>query len=221
MQANLLPCASLHGLVLSPIALLPFLLLVWLPSYPLASANTTCCQVLAINGLLYRSLYHLSALPRHMLGCGDLDLFFGSPRSPLGDPPPFEASFPQMALVGVGWSSDALLGDATHGCRLLAPTQCLSASWLQSVGSHSIPYNCMWFEALWSMSLVVAQVRKLCLQSLRFALVAESCCVCCNSVKCCNPPHSYLSCTSLNLLYWDWHHALPPFGLIGICGMKI
>jgi hypothetical protein len=56
---------------------------------------------------------------------------------------PFEASFPQMALVGVAWSPDALLGDATHGSCLLVPTQCLTASWLSSVGPNSIPYSCI------------------------------------------------------------------------------
>jgi hypothetical protein len=71
------------------------LLLVWLPSYSLASANTTCCQVLAINVLLRHSLDHLSAPPHHMLGCGDLDLLSGSPRSPPSDPSPFDTSFPK------------------------------------------------------------------------------------------------------------------------------
>ena len=88
MQAFPLPCAPPRALVLSSVALLPILLLVWLPSYPLASANTTCCLVLATNGLLCRSLHHLSVLPHHMLGCVDLDLFSESPRSPLGGPPP-------------------------------------------------------------------------------------------------------------------------------------
>ena len=136
---------------------LPPLAVVLLPSYPLASAITTCCQVLAMNGFLCRSLDHLSVLPHHMLGCGNLDLHSRSPPGVLAILP-FEASFTQMALVGIGWSSDALLGDATHGCRLLALTQCLATPWLPSVGFHSIPYSRMWFGALRSMSLVVAQV---------------------------------------------------------------
>lgn len=45
------PCA----LSLSLLSL-PILLLIWLPSYPLAFAHTACCQVLVVNGLLYRSL---------------------------------------------------------------------------------------------------------------------------------------------------------------------
>ena len=76
-----------RGLVLSPNALLPILLLVWLPSYPLASANTTYYQVLDINDLLIcRPLDHWSAPPHHMLGCRDLDIF-----------------------LCVGWSQDTLI----------------------------------------------------------------------------------------------------------------
>jgi hypothetical protein len=74
------------------------LLLVWLSSYSLASANTTCCQVLAISVLLRHSLDHLSVSPHHMLGCGDLDLLSGSPRSPPGDPSPLRLPSPN----GVG-----------------------------------------------------------------------------------------------------------------------
>jgi len=85
------PCT----LVLSSVALLPILLLVWLPSYPLAYANTTCCLVLATNNLLCRSLHHLSASPHHMLGGGDLNLLSGSPRSPPGVPPPLRLPFPK------------------------------------------------------------------------------------------------------------------------------
>jgi hypothetical protein len=95
MQAHLLPYTSPRGLVLSPNALLPILLLVWLPSYPLASTNTTCCQVLAISNLLCRFLDHLSAPPHHMPGCGDLDLISGSPHSPPGDPPPLGLPSPK------------------------------------------------------------------------------------------------------------------------------
>jgi hypothetical protein len=62
-------------------------LILLIPSYPLASANTTCCQLLAINGLLCRSLDHLSAPPHHMLGYGDLDLLSGPPHSTPNDPP--------------------------------------------------------------------------------------------------------------------------------------
>jgi hypothetical protein len=58
-------------LVLIPVALPP-LLVCCLSFYPLATANTTCCQVLAINGLLSRPLNHLSALSHHMLGSGTL-----------------------------------------------------------------------------------------------------------------------------------------------------
>ena len=32
-------------------------------------------------------------------------------------------------------------------------------------------------------------------------------------------PYPY--CTSLDLLYLDWRHALPPPDLLGICGIKI
>ena len=70
---------------------------------------------------------------------------------------PFEASFTQMALAGFGWSSDALLGDATYGYRMLSLTQCLTASWLPSVRPNLL-YNCLWFRDLQSLSLVVAQV---------------------------------------------------------------
>ena len=82
---------------------LPILLLVWLTSYPLASANTTCSQVLVVHGLLCHSLDHLSASPHHILGCGDLDLLSGSPRSPPRDPPPLRLPSPKWhwwALVG-------------------------------------------------------------------------------------------------------------------------
>lgn len=58
---------------------------------------------------------------------------------------------------------DALIGDAAHGCRLLATTQFLTASWLSSVGCHSIPYSYMWLRALQSLSLVVAHVRNVVL----------------------------------------------------------
>ena len=120
----------------------PILLSVSQPSYHLASANTTCCQVLAINDLFRRPLDHLSAPPHYMLGYGDLDLLlwifsFSSWRSS-----PFEASFTKMALVGVCWSPDTLLSDALTtaacwlrlntlqllGCRLLDPTQYLTAA---------------------------------------------------------------------------------------------
>ena len=95
MQAYPLLCMPPHTLVLSSVALLPILLLVWLLSYPLAYANTTCCLVLAISGLLYRSLRHLSASPHHMLGGGDLDLLSRSHCSPPGDPPPLRLSSPK------------------------------------------------------------------------------------------------------------------------------
>jgi len=65
------------------------------PTTSLASVNTTCCQVLATNGLLCRSLDHLNASPHHMLGCVDLDLLSGSPRSPPGDPPPLRLPSPK------------------------------------------------------------------------------------------------------------------------------
>ena len=112
------------------------------PPTPLAFAHITCCQVLTINGSLCRSLDHLSAPPHYMLGYGDLDLLlwifsFSSWRSS-----PFEASFTKMALVGVCWSPDTLLSDALTaaacwlrlnalqllGCRLLDPTQFLTAA---------------------------------------------------------------------------------------------
>jgi hypothetical protein len=97
-----------------------------LPLLSLASTHTTCCQVLAIIGLFYHPSHYLSALPHHMLGCGDLDLSSVPLVLPLTFLP-FEASFPHMALVSVGWRPDALIGDATHGCHLLALTQYLTA----------------------------------------------------------------------------------------------
>ena len=103
MQAYPLSCAPPRALVLSSVALLSILLLVWLPCYPLASANTTCCLVLATNGLLCRSLHHLSASPHHMLGGGDLYLLSRSPRSPPADPSPLRLPSPKWrwrALVG-------------------------------------------------------------------------------------------------------------------------
>ena len=81
------PNRARHNLVLALVAFPPYLVVGLTTPYPLASTNTTCYQVLVINDLLRCSLYHLSVLPHHMLGCGDLDLFFRSPRSPSGSPP--------------------------------------------------------------------------------------------------------------------------------------
>jgi hypothetical protein len=56
----------------------------------------------------------------------------------------------------------------------------------------------------------------LCL-GLSLSLFKCWCCWCC-CCWCCNlSPH----CTSLDLLYLDWRHALSPPGLSGICGMNI
>jgi len=79
----------------------------------------------------------LSVFPHHMLGCGDLDIFSRSPRSPPGGRPPLRLP-PQMALVFVGWNPDAVIGDVTHGCRRFVLTLCLTASWLSSVGVDSL-----------------------------------------------------------------------------------
>jgi hypothetical protein len=99
---------------------------------PLASTHTTCCQMLAVNSYLCRSLAHLSASSHHMLGCGDLDLFYGSPRSPPGGPPPNDVGGRQlesrcshrrynscMVVAGL-FSLNAL---QPLGCRLLEPTR--------------------------------------------------------------------------------------------------
>ena len=109
-----------------PCALLHILLLVWLPSYPLAYANTTCCLVLATNNLLCRSLHHLSASPHHMLGGGDLDLLSGSPRSPPGNPPPLRLTSPNG--IGGRWLE---LRCALRRCY----------SRLSPIGSDSMPCN--------------------------------------------------------------------------------
>jgi hypothetical protein len=43
---------------------------------------------------------------------------------------PLWGFLPTNGLVDGCWSLDALIGNANHGCRLLASTQCLAASWL-------------------------------------------------------------------------------------------
>jgi hypothetical protein len=68
------PVRACRGLVLSLFALPPHLVIDLVTPYPSAYANTTCCQMLAINGFLCRPLNHLSAPSHHMLGYGDLDL---------------------------------------------------------------------------------------------------------------------------------------------------
>jgi hypothetical protein len=70
--------ASVHAwrdLVLSLVALPPYLVIGLTTLLPLGfCTHCFCCQVLAINGLLCRTLAHLNASPHHMMGCEDLDL---------------------------------------------------------------------------------------------------------------------------------------------------
>jgi hypothetical protein len=88
-ESGVLLLVAPHFVALSLVALLPHFVIGWTTLLsPLASVHTTCCQVLAVNSHLCRSLAHLSASSHHMLDCGDIDLFFGSPRSPPGGPPP-------------------------------------------------------------------------------------------------------------------------------------
>jgi hypothetical protein len=61
-----------------------------------------------------------------MLGCGELDLFSGSPRSPPGVPPPLRLSSPNG--VGGRWL-EPRCANRQHN------------SWLSSVGSDSMPYS--------------------------------------------------------------------------------
>lgn len=91
-------------LVLSSIALPPYLVIGVVTLLPLGFYKHSCCQVLAFNGLLCRPLHLLSHSPHHMLGYGDLDFLSRSPHSPPDGPPPLRLSSPNWrwwALVGV------------------------------------------------------------------------------------------------------------------------
>jgi len=74
---------------------------------------------------------------------------------------PFEASFPQMALVDVGWSPRC-----AHRWRISRlPSMGFDSMpySLLDVGCRipfNIPYSCMWFRVLRNLSLMVAHVRK-------------------------------------------------------------
>jgi len=115
---------------------IPILLLVWLPSCPLAFVHTACQQVLAVDGLLCHPLVHLSASSHHMLGYGDLDLLSGSSRFVLTFIPLW--GFLPPDGVGGRWP-EARCSHRRCNSRL---SPVYSASYLSSVRPDSLTAAC-------------------------------------------------------------------------------
>jgi hypothetical protein len=86
-----------------------------------------------------------------VLGYGDLDLLLLDLLVILLMALPPLRLPSQKGVGGRQLGPDSLIGDAIHVYRLLALTQCPTALWLSSVGSHSIPNSSMWSRVLQSI----------------------------------------------------------------------
>ena len=83
-------------------------------------------------------------------------------------------------IGGIAWTPNILIliGDATHNCRVLALTRCLTAIWLLSARFNPMPYNCLWNEDLRRLSFVggTNQRRSACIMLLCTRMSASMVC---------------------------------------------